>query len=69
MMTLEECRQFYARGVQFAANLATPGLAEAFARVPREKFLGPGPWQIGSADARACVVHAREVCLSLKEPQ
>jgi len=26
---------------------------EAFAKVPREKFLGPGPWQIGSAETRA----------------
>jgi protein-L-isoaspartate(D-aspartate) O-methyltransferase len=53
MMTLEECREFYAREVKFAANLTTPALAEAFAKVPREKFLGPGPWQIGAAEARA----------------
>jgi len=53
MMNIEECRSFYAREVKFAANPATPGLVEAFARVPREKFLGPGPWQIGSAEGRA----------------
>lgn len=53
MMTIEECREFYAREVQFAANLVTPGLANAFAKVPREKFLGAGPWQIGSAEGRA----------------
>jgi protein-L-isoaspartate(D-aspartate) O-methyltransferase len=53
MMTIEECRAFYAQEVRFAASLATPGLVEAFAKVPRERFLGPGPWQIGSADARA----------------
>jgi len=52
MMTIEECREFYAREVKFAANLTTPGLEAAYARVPREKFLGPGPWQIGSAEAR-----------------
>ena len=52
MMTIEECRGFYAREVKFAANLTTPGLEAAYARVPREKFLGPGPWQIGSAEAR-----------------
>ena len=52
-MTLEDCREFYAKEVKFAANLSTPGLAEAYAKVPREKFLGPGPWQIGSADGRA----------------
>lgn len=53
MMTIEQCREFYSREVKFAANLTTPGLTEAFGRVPREKFLGPGPWQIGSAEARA----------------
>jgi protein-L-isoaspartate(D-aspartate) O-methyltransferase len=53
MMTLEDCRAFYAQEIRFAASLATPGLVEAFARVPREKFLGPSPWFIGSADARA----------------
>ena len=52
-MTIEECREFYAREVKFAANLTTPGLVEAFAQVPREKFLGPGPWQLGSAEGRA----------------
>ena len=53
MMTIEECRNFYAQEVRFAASLTTPGLVEAFAKVPREKFLGPGPWQLGSADGRA----------------
>jgi protein-L-isoaspartate(D-aspartate) O-methyltransferase len=53
MMTLEDCRAFYSQEIRFAANLTTPGLVEAFARVPREKFLGPPPWLIGSAEARA----------------
>jgi len=53
MMTLEECRAFYAQEIRFAASLTTPGLVEAFGRVPREKFLGPPPWLIGSATARA----------------
>src|SRR5215472_5192621 len=56
MMTIEHCREFYAREVKFAASLTTPGLVEAFAKVPREQFLGPGPWQIGSAAARAMSV-------------
>src|SRR2546429_6883859 len=56
MMTIQECRAFYAQEVRFAASLSTPGLVEAFAKVPREKFLGPGPWQIGSADPRAMSV-------------
>lgn len=53
MMTIEDCREFYAREIKFAASLTTPGIVEAFAKVPREKFLGPGPWQIGSAEGRA----------------
>ncbi len=56
MMTIEECRAFYAQEVRFAASLSTPGLVEAFAKVPREKFLGPGPWQIASADVHAMSV-------------
>jgi protein-L-isoaspartate(D-aspartate) O-methyltransferase len=53
MMTLEDCRAFYSQEVRFAADPRTPGLVEAFARVPRESFLGPPPWLIGSAEARA----------------
>ena len=53
MMTIEECRSFYAQEIRFAANLMTPGLVEAFAKVPREKFLGPGPWHLGSAEGQA----------------
>jgi protein-L-isoaspartate(D-aspartate) O-methyltransferase len=53
MMTIEECRSFYAQEIRFAANLTTPGLVDAFAKVPREKFLGPGPWQLASAEGRA----------------
>jgi len=53
MMTMEQCPEFYARELRFTANLTTPGLVEAFARVPREKFLGPAPWQLGSANQRA----------------
>jgi protein-L-isoaspartate(D-aspartate) O-methyltransferase len=52
-MTLEDYRRFYAEEIQFAAHLQSQPLVEAFARVPREKFLGPGPWQVGSPDARA----------------
>jgi protein-L-isoaspartate(D-aspartate) O-methyltransferase len=49
-MTLEECRRFYAEEVRLAAAVRSAALVEAFARVPRERFLGPGPWQIASAD-------------------
>jgi protein-L-isoaspartate O-methyltransferase len=39
-MTLEECRQFYSEEIRFAANITSVPLVEAFARVPRENFLG-----------------------------
>ena len=45
-MKLDDCRRFYAEEIKFAANLDSAALIEAFAHVPRENFLGPGPWQI-----------------------
>jgi protein-L-isoaspartate(D-aspartate) O-methyltransferase len=51
-MTLEDYRRFYAEEIGYAANVQSPELLAAFARVPREKFLGPGPWRIASADPR-----------------
>jgi protein-L-isoaspartate(D-aspartate) O-methyltransferase len=56
MMTIEDYRHFYSQEVRFVANLQTPGLVEAFARVPRERFLGPGPWEIASAEQRAMAI-------------
>jgi protein-L-isoaspartate(D-aspartate) O-methyltransferase len=49
-MTLDDCRRFYAEEIQLAAGLEPGPLTEAFARVPREHFVGPGPWLIGTAD-------------------
>jgi protein-L-isoaspartate(D-aspartate) O-methyltransferase len=51
-MTLEDYRRFYAEEISFTGNIHSPALVEAFARVPREKFLGPGPWEIASAEMR-----------------
>lgn len=45
-MTLDECRSFYAEEIHFAANIRSRALLDAFARVPRERFLGSGPWRI-----------------------
>ncbi len=39
-------RQFYAEELRAVANLQSEALVKAFAKVPREHFLGPGPWQI-----------------------
>jgi protein-L-isoaspartate(D-aspartate) O-methyltransferase len=49
-MTLEECRRFYAEEIRLAGSVKSAALVEAFARVPREKFLGPGPWRFRSMD-------------------
>src|SRR5918911_137812 len=45
-MELDDVRRFYAEEVRAVANVQNEALAEAFARVRREDYLGPGPWQI-----------------------
>src|SRR5262245_1864822 len=45
-MTLEQARRAFAEEVRAVAHLQSEPLVEAFARVPRERFLGAGPWQI-----------------------
>jgi protein-L-isoaspartate(D-aspartate) O-methyltransferase len=70
-MNIEECRRFYAEEIQFAAHLRSRALVDAFARVPRERFLGPGPWQTGSPDAKAMAalgMCAKEY-LTLQDPR
>ncbi len=52
-MTLDDYRRFYAEEIEQVAGLTSPALVEAFARVPRENFLGPPPWLIVSAEIRA----------------
>jgi protein-L-isoaspartate(D-aspartate) O-methyltransferase len=43
---LDTRRQFFAEELRAVANLQSEALVKAFAKVPREHFLGPGPWQI-----------------------
>lgn len=45
-MTVDQYRRFYAEEIRAVASLTQPRLVDAFARVPREKFLGPEPWQV-----------------------
>jgi protein-L-isoaspartate(D-aspartate) O-methyltransferase len=52
MMTLEAARAFYADEIRTVANLQSPALVHALASVPREAFLGPGPWDLATADPR-----------------
>jgi protein-L-isoaspartate(D-aspartate) O-methyltransferase len=45
---LEARRRLYAEELRAASNLRSAALVQAFATVPRERFLGPGPWQIAA---------------------
>jgi protein-L-isoaspartate(D-aspartate) O-methyltransferase len=47
---LTAIRQWYAEEIKFAGNVANEEIVEAFAKVPREKFLGQGPWSIPFRD-------------------
>lgn len=47
---LESLRRHFAEEVALVAGIASPPLVEAFARVPRENFLGQGPWHIPVAE-------------------
>jgi protein-L-isoaspartate(D-aspartate) O-methyltransferase len=50
-MDIEDARRFYAEEIRAVANVRNDALAEAFARVRREDYLGPGPWQIATPDS------------------
>lgn len=56
-MDIAEVRKAYAARVCETAGVSLPGLVEAFATVPREQFLGPGPWLI--AEPSTAGEHAR----------
>jgi protein-L-isoaspartate(D-aspartate) O-methyltransferase len=42
--TLAQLRAWYAEELRFAGPVESEALIRAFATVPRERFLGPGPW-------------------------
>jgi protein-L-isoaspartate(D-aspartate) O-methyltransferase len=48
--SLEDYRRFYAEEIAAVTAMRSPALLEAFAIVPREHFLGPGPWEIAGPD-------------------
>lgn len=48
-MNPQEIRRTYAETLRAIANLRVEAIVEAFARVPREEFLGAPPWEIGHA--------------------
>ena len=46
MPSLQEARAAYAEKIGALAGVRSPALRRALARVPREDFLGPGPWKL-----------------------
>ena len=46
MSDLDSIRRYYAEELRAVANLQSAALVDAFAKVSREDFLGPGPWLI-----------------------
>jgi protein-L-isoaspartate(D-aspartate) O-methyltransferase len=49
--SLEDYRRFYAEEIAAVTGMRSAALQEAFAKVPRENFLGPGPWRIFGLDS------------------
>jgi len=45
-MDLALRRRFYAEEIEAVARLRSAALVDALATVPREQFLGPGPWTV-----------------------
>jgi protein-L-isoaspartate(D-aspartate) O-methyltransferase len=41
-------RRSYAEELKYVAHIGSDAIVRAFAKVPREAFLGPGPWRIAS---------------------
>jgi protein-L-isoaspartate(D-aspartate) O-methyltransferase len=46
MIDLLERRRFFAEELEAVCKLRSPALVDAFATVPREQFLPPGPWTV-----------------------
>jgi protein-L-isoaspartate(D-aspartate) O-methyltransferase len=49
--TLEQLRRFYSEELRIVAGLESPDLVSAFARVPRERYLGAPPWKFSSGNS------------------
>jgi hypothetical protein len=59
-MNSEDIRRFYAEEIRVVANLRSPELVNAFAKVPRENFLGDGPWSYAMLDILTGGINYRE---------
>jgi protein-L-isoaspartate(D-aspartate) O-methyltransferase len=47
-ISVRTARQLYAEELRFTANVIIRSVTKAFATVPREHFVGAGPWRIKS---------------------
>jgi protein-L-isoaspartate(D-aspartate) O-methyltransferase len=45
-ISIEAARQCYAEELRFVTHMRSDPLFAAFANVPRERFVGPGPWRV-----------------------
>lgn len=52
MSEADTLRERYAEEFAYTAHLTSSAVIRAFARVPRERYLGPGPWRIYQTYAR-----------------
>jgi protein-L-isoaspartate O-methyltransferase len=59
-MNPEDIRRFYAEEIRVVANLRSPELVKALAKVPRENFLGDGPWSYATPDLLTGEINYRE---------
>ena len=51
MIDLEAVRGWYAEELRYVVAVKSPAVVRAFATVPRERFLQPGPWLICTGNA------------------
>ena len=49
--TLEQLRRLYSEELRIVSGLESPDLVSAFARVPRERYLGAPPWKFSSGNS------------------
>jgi protein-L-isoaspartate(D-aspartate) O-methyltransferase len=49
---VDTARERYAEEFRYTAHLTSAAVIRAFARVPRERYLGPGPWRILEPNTR-----------------
>jgi protein-L-isoaspartate(D-aspartate) O-methyltransferase len=47
--SIESARRFYAEELCRVNRISSPAILAAFSTVPRERFVGPGPWMIQSS--------------------